>query len=152
VFSLLPQLFERAGNLHTGSITAFYTVLEETDDGTDPISEEVRSLLDGHIVLSRKLAAKGHFPAIDVLGSTSRLFSRVAHDEQTQLVRQLRELMARYNDVELLIRIGEFHRGADALADRAVDLRPAIDTFLRQSSQQQSDHTSAIAALRQVLA
>jgi ATP synthase in type III secretion protein N len=152
VFSLLPQLFERAGNLHTGSITAFYTVLEETDDGTDPVSEEVRSLLDGHIILSRKLAAKGHYPAIDVLASISRLFSRVADEEQTQLARQLRELMARYNDVELLIRIGEFHRGADALADRAVDLRPAIDEFLRQGSHVQSDHSSALAGLRRLLA
>ena len=134
VFTLLPQLFERAGNLSAGSITAVYTVLEETDDGADPVSEEVRSLLDGHVVLSRKLAGKGHFPAIDVLQSASRLFDRVASPAHAEAARHLRELLAKYDEVEILLRIGEFKRGHDALADLAVDRRADIDRFLRQLS------------------
>lgn len=134
VFTLLPQLFERAGNLATGSITAFYTVLEETDDGADPVSEEVRSLLDGHFILSRKLAGKGHFPAIDVLQSASRLFDRVVSPEQAQSARHLREMLAKYDEVEILLRIGEFQKGGDPLADLAVERRADIDRFLRQPS------------------
>ena len=152
VFATLPLLFERAGNMATGSITAFYTVLEETDDGSDPISEEVRSLLDGHIVLSRKLAGKGHFPAIDVLQSTSRLFDRVADPEQVQAARRLREMLSKFDDVEVLIRIGEFQRGVDALADTAIDRRPAIDRFLKQSLHGRMSHAQAVAALLEVTA
>ena len=152
VFATLPLLFERAGNMATGSITAFYTVLEETDDGSDPISEEVRSLLDGHIVLSRKLAGKGHFPAIDVLQSTSRLFDRVADPEQVQAARRLREMLSKFDDVEVLIRIGEFQRGVDALADTAIDRRPAIDQFLKQPLHGRMGHAQALAALLAVTA
>jgi ATP synthase in type III secretion protein N len=152
VFTALPLLFERAGNLATGSITAFYTVLEETDDGSDPISEEVRSLLDGHIVLSRKLAGKGHFPAIDVLQSISRLFDRVTTPEQVRLARRLRELMAKFDEVEVLIRIGEFHRGVDALADMAVDRRSAIDKFLTQSVHTKLTFEQTMSGLNEVAA
>ncbi len=147
VFTLLPQLFERAGHLDTGSITAFYTVLEETDDGADPVSEEVRSLLDGHLVLSRKLAVKGHFPAIDVLQSASRLFDKVVHDQQAQAARRLREMLAKYEEVEILLRIGEFQRGADPLADMAVDRRDHIDQFLRQSHLKHIGSQQSLAAL-----
>ena len=150
VFATLPLLFERAGNMATGSITGFYTVLEETDDGADPISEEVRSLLDGHVVLSRKLSGRGHFPAIDVLKSTSRLFDRVASPEQVQAARRLRELMAKFDDVEVLIRIGEFQRGVDALADAAVDRRPAINRFLTQSLHQHFSAAQVLAGLLEV--
>lgn len=152
VFALLPQLFERAGNLATGSITAFYAVLEETDDGSDPISEEVRSLLDGHIVLSRKLAGKGHFPAIDVLQSASRLFDRVAEPQQVRDARRLRELLSKFDEVEILIRIGEFRRGADATADQAVDRRAAIDEFLRQERLASADPAQTLMRLREVIA
>jgi ATP synthase in type III secretion protein N len=152
VFTTLPLLFERAGNLSTGSITAFYTVLEETDDGADPISEEVRSLLDGHIVLSRKLASKGHFPAIDVLQSISRLFTRVASEEQMRHARRLRELMAKYDEVEVLIRIGEFQRGVDPLADAAVDRRDAIHRFLQQPLDAHQNFAQTLAALAEVAA
>jgi len=148
VFTLLPQLFERAGQLSTGSITAFYTVLEETDDGADPVSEEVRSLLDGHIILSRKLAGKGHFPAIDVLQSASRLFDRVVSKEQAQAARQLREMLAKYDEVEILLRIGEYKVGSDALADLAVERREAIDQFLRQSGQAHLTFSEAVEKLR----
>jgi ATP synthase in type III secretion protein N len=152
VFTTLPLLFERAGNLATGSITAFYTVLEETDDGADPISEEVRSLLDGHIVLSRKLASKGHFPAIDVLQSISRLFTKVASQEQMRHARKLRELLAKYDEVEVLIRIGEFQRGVDALADAAVDRRDAIHRFLQQPLDSHQNFAQTLAALAEVAA
>jgi ATP synthase in type III secretion protein N len=152
VFTALPLLFERAGNLSTGSITAFYTVLEETDDGSDPISEEVRSLLDGHIVLSRKLAGKGHYPAIDVLQSISRLFDKVAAPEQVQLARRLRELMSKFDEVEVLIRIGEFHRGVDSLADTAVDRRGAINGFLTQSLDAHATFEETLSGLAEVAA
>ncbi len=151
VFTTLPMLFERAGRLDSGSITAFYTVLEETDDGADPVSEEVRSLLDGHIVLSRKLAGKGHFPAIDVLHSTSRLFERIVTPEHLDAARRLRELLSKFNEVEVLIRIGEFQRGADALADQAVEHRGAIDAFLRQSLHHHLPWNATIEALNGVL-
>jgi ATP synthase in type III secretion protein N len=150
VFAMLPMLFERAGNMSRGSITAFYTVLEETDDGADPISEEVRSLLDGHVVLSRKLASKGHYPAIDVLQSISRLFDRIASHEQVQYARRMRELLAKYDEVEVLIRIGEFQKGADSLADAAVERRPAINQFLTQSLSARSSFDQVMAGLAQV--
>jgi ATP synthase in type III secretion protein N len=152
VFAMLPQLFERAGRLASGSITAFYTVLEESDDGSDPISEEVRSLLDGHIVLSRKLAGKGHYPAIDTLQSASRLFDRVVEPPQLQDARRVRELLSKFDEVEILIRIGEFRRGVDELADQAVDRRPAIDRFLRQERRDHVAYAQTLAALREVVA
>jgi ATP synthase in type III secretion protein N len=152
VFTTLPLLFERAGNLSQGSITGFYTVLEETDDGADPISEEVRSLLDGHIVLSRKLANKGHFPAIDVLQSISRLFDRVANEGQIKSARRLRELMSKFEEVEVLIRIGEFKRGVDPTADIAVDRRAAIDKFLTQNRTSRSSLEQTVQMLHEVTA
>ena len=152
VFALLPQLFERAGQLDMGSITAFYTVLEETDDGADPVSEEVRSLLDGHFVLSRKLAGKGHFPAIDVLQSASRLFDRVVSPQQAQAASRLRELLAKYDEVEVLLRIGEFQKGHDALADRAIERRQAIEAFLRQPGTQHRPYAAVLQHLQALTA
>lgn len=134
VFSLLPRLFERAGTLPRGAITAFYTVLEETEDGADPVGEEVRSLLDGHLVLSRQMAGQGHYPAIDVLASASRVFDRVAGESQIQAARAIRTLLSRYAEVEVLLRIGEFRQGSDAIADCAVARRTALQEFLRQGS------------------
>ncbi|MEY3295632.1 MAG: synthase [Pseudomonadota bacterium] len=151
VFAALPLLFERAGNLARGSITAFYTVLEESDDGMDPVSEEVRSLLDGHVVLSRKLAGKGHYPAIDVLQSTSRLFDRLVDEAHAAAARRLRELLAKYDEVELLLRIGEFQRGADTEADFAVERRSDIDRFLRQPRTSVDDFATTVSALKAVV-
>jgi ATP synthase in type III secretion protein N len=136
-FTLLPALFERAGLTSTGGITGIYTVLEETDDGADPISEEVRSLLDGHIVLSRKLAAKGHFPAIDVLASVSRLMPRVATKEHVRAAAYVREMMAKLDEIELLVRIGEYRDGTDHIADRALALRSEINALLTQDVDEQ---------------
>lgn len=131
VFSALPSLFERSGNNERGSITAFYTVLLEDEDG-DPIAEEVRSILDGHIYLTRKLAAANHYPAIDVLASVSRTMPRVAPPSHMQASATLRRLLAKYQDVELLVQIGEYQRGADAEADEAIAKIGIIRKLLQQ--------------------
>jgi len=134
VFAELPRLFERAGNDANGSITAFYTVLAEDDDNSDPVAEEVRSILDGHIVLSRHLAQAAHYPAIDVLASASRVFTRVADAAHREAAGRLRALMARHKEIEFLLRVGEYRAGSDPLADRAIERMPAIRGLLTQRS------------------
>ncbi|MFL6604245.1 MAG: FliI/YscN family ATPase [Steroidobacteraceae bacterium] len=146
VFSALPRLFERTGNNERGSITAFYTVLLEDEEG-DPIGEEVRSILDGHVYLSRKLAAANHFPAIDVLGSTSRVMPRVAQPAHLRAAAVLRKQLAKYQDVELLLQIGEYKRGSDAEADEAIRNIPAIRKLLQQPAEQLSGFEESVAAL-----
>ena len=110
VFADLPKLLERAGNSDKGSITALYTVLVEGDDMTEPVADEVRSILDGHIILSRKLGARNHYPAIDILASTSRIMSHLITPEHQVAAGRLRELLAKYNEVELLVKIGEYEK------------------------------------------
>ena len=132
VYTLLPQLVERAGMSETGSITAIYTVLIEADSMNDPVADEVRSLLDGHIVLSRKLAERGHYPAIDVLASISRIMGNVTGCEQVRANNRLRQLLAAYRQVEMLLRLGEYQPGADPLTDCAVQLNDTLNAFLRQ--------------------
>lgn len=132
VFSELPRLFERAGNAEGGTMTAFYTVLAEDEDGTDPVAEEVRSILDGHIVLARRFAAAGHFPAIDVLASSSRVMTRIVDPAHAEAAAVLRARLAKHQDVELLVQIGEYQSGSDAEADLAIAAMPAIRDFLRQ--------------------
>lgn len=145
VFALLPRLMERAGNFEgLGSITGLYTVLVEGDDLNEPISDAVRGILDGHIVLSRKLGAKSHFPAIDVLGSLSRLFSVLAIPEQKQLSSKIRELMSTYQDAEDLIQIGAYTKGASVSIDQAIQFKPAIDAFLRQAVAEGTNHQTAL--------
>ena len=146
VFSALPRLFERTGNNEHGSITAFYTVLLEDEEG-DPIGEEVRSILDGHIYLSRKLAAANHFPAIDVLGSASRVMPRVAQPLHLRAAAVLRKQLAKYQDVELLLQIGEYKKGSDAEADEAIRNMPAIRKLLQQPADQLSGFDESVAAL-----
>ncbi len=131
VFAMMPKLLERAGvSAGGGSITAFYTVLVEDDGMGDPIAEEARSLLDGHIILSRKLAEAGKFPAIDVLASRSRVMSRVVDEEHSRASDRLRSLLARYDEVELLLRMGEYSQGSDALTDEAIMKKPRLDNFI----------------------
>ena len=130
VYPALPRLIERAGRAPTGSITALYTVLTEDDD--DPIADEVRSLTDGHLILSRSLAQAGHWPAIDVAASVSRLIGAVAPAEQVRLAARMKDRLARHADLELLIQVGEYAQGADPEADAAVAAKPRIDAFLRQ--------------------
>ncbi len=133
VFASLPRLLERAGNDARGSITAFFTVLTEGEDDSDPIAEEVRSILDGHIVLSRKLAQQNQYPAIDVLASLSRVATQVTTTAQQRAASKLRDWLAKFNDVELLVQVGEYRNGSDSLADQAVERVPHIRNWLRQS-------------------
>ncbi|WP_315760397.1 FliI/YscN family ATPase [Sphingomonas sp. Y38-1Y] len=131
VFAELPRLFERAGANETGAITALYTVLLE-DEVDDPVGEEVRSLLDGHIYLSRKLAARGHYPAIDVLASQSRLMTQLTDAAQQSAATALRAHLSKLAEIEILLQVGDYKPGQDAAADRAIAARDAIDAFLRQ--------------------
>ncbi len=138
VFALLPKLVERAGRTPQGSITAFYTVLVEGDDPNEPVADTVRGLLDGHIWLSRKIASKNHYPAIDVLESLSRLMPEVANPEHRQAAGTMRELMAAYRDHEDLISIGAYRKGANPAVDLAVEMLPEINGFLRQQVEERA--------------
>jgi flagellum-specific ATP synthase len=143
VFALLPKLVERAGRTPRGSITAFYSVLVEGDDANEPISDTVRGLLDGHVVLSRKLASQAHWPAIDVLESISRLFLDIVPTEQRAAAQTIRELLAAYRDHEDLISIGAYRSGANPSVDCAIAMREEIQKFLRQEIEERSSVESA---------
>ncbi len=132
VFNLLPKVFERAGNFQKGSITGFFTVLVEGDDFNEPICDAVRAILDGHIILSRELGAMGHYPAIDILNSVSRLASKVAKPEQREAARKIREALASYQQSEDLINLGAYASGSNPRLDSAIRLRPNLMQFLRQ--------------------
>jgi ATP synthase in type III secretion protein N len=138
IFATLPQLIERAGMGERGSVTAFYTVLVEGDGTGDPIAEETRGILDGHIVLSRALASSGHFPAIDILASRSRLMEAVITREHGIEAGRLRALLARYAEIEFLIQVGEYKQGADKVADEAVAKIDDIRSFLRQPADERT--------------
>ncbi len=138
VFSALPRLFERAGTNPRGTITAFYTVLMEDEQGNDPIAEEVRSILDGHIYLSRRLAQSNHYPAIDVLDSASRVMPRVATPEHMQAAGVLRRHLAKYREIEMLLQLGEYKAGNDAEADAAIARIDAIRQLLRQGTHEKA--------------
>lgn len=133
VFAALPKMIERAGRDEHAAITALYTVLVEGEIGNDPVSEEAMSLLDGHIILSPELAAAGHYPAIDVLASRSRVMRNVCTQDHERDASHVRRLMAAYRKSEILIRLGEYHAGHDAELDEAVDRHEDIASFLRQS-------------------
>ena len=152
MYSLLPRILERAGAAERGSITGLYTVLVEGDDMNEPIADAARSILDGHIVLSRRLATSGHFPSIEVLESVSRLESAIATREQRALTRELRELLAAYRDAKDLVEIGAYARGSNPVVDRALDLKPMIDAFLRQDVSEVCTAEDAWAQLRALLA
>jgi FliI/YscN family ATPase len=132
VFNLLPRIFERAGRFRKGSITGFFTVLVEGDDFNEPIADAVRAILDGHIVLSRDLGAAGHYPAIDILNSVSRLTSDLATPVQKDAMNKLRESMAAYRRTEDLINLGAYISGANPKVDAAVRVRSNLEAFLRQ--------------------
>ena len=132
VFALLPKLLERAGSSERGSITGLYTVLVEGDDMNEPIGDAARSILDGHIVLSRKLATAGHFPSVDVLESISRVGPAIATPEQMEAAAELRRLLAAHRDAKDLIEIGAYVPGSNPTVDRAVNLAEPINAFLRQ--------------------
>ncbi len=132
VFALLPRLLERSGNAAVGSITGLYTVLVDADDMNEPIADAVRGILDGHIVLSRKLAAKNHFPAVDVLESISRLMIEITGKEHQQLAGRLKDLLATYRQSEDLISVGAYAAGSSARIDEAIKYYDRINSFLRQ--------------------
>lgn len=140
VFAMLPRLMERSGNSDKGSITAFYTVLVDGDDFNEPIADAVRGILDGHIVLSRKLAGKNHYPAIDVLASISRLMPQIADEKLKEKASELRDILAVYKDSEDLINIGAYQRGSNPKIDRAIQLIDKINAFLRQGINEYSDY------------
>ena len=127
-------MLERSGPAERGSITGIYTVLVEGDITLDPVAEEVQAILDGQVMLSNELAQRNHFPAIDVLRSRSRLMETVAPPEQRTDATHMRTLLARYADVELLVRVGEYQQGTDPIADEAIAKIERINAFLRQSS------------------
>jgi type III secretion protein N (ATPase) len=151
IFSMLPQLLERAGQGERGSLSAVYAVLTEGDEENDPIAEEVRSILDGHLVLSRKLAAASQFPAIDVPASVSRTMSQVVSPEHRAAAARWRALMARYQELELLIQIGEYREGGDALADQAVRLRAQMQRFLAQSPGEHAPFAQTLAEMQRLV-
>jgi flagellum-specific ATP synthase len=151
VFALLPRILERAGKFENGgSITAFYTILVEGDDMNEPIADAVRSILDGHIVLSRDLAARNHYPCIDVLNSASRLFSIVAQAEHRQQAGKLRELMAAYEKAEDLINIGAYQKGSNPSIDLAIERHEEINAFLKQGRDEPAHFEDSIAKLMQI--
>ena len=151
VFEALPHLVERPGNTGQGSITAFYTVLLEDDTDPDPVGEEVKSLLDGHIHLSGRLAQRGHFPAIDVLRSASRLYAQLANQAQSDAASRLRGLLGRLEDLQLLRDIGEYRPGAQPEQDDAVAREPRLNAFLRQGVHERVAASAAVEALHAVV-
>jgi len=132
VFATLPRLLERSGNSDKGSITAFYTILVAGDDLNEPVSDEVRSILDGHIILSSELASQYHFPAIDVLRSISRVLTQIVSPAHVQLIGKIREVLSNYKKIELLLRIGEYKPGSDKNADFAIKYIDKVNRFLKQ--------------------
>jgi FliI/YscN family ATPase len=147
VFDLLPKLFERAGNFAHGSITGFFTVLVEGDDFNEPICDATRAILDGHIVLSRQLGSMGHYPAIDILNSVSRLASRLATPAQKEAARKLREELAAYSQSEDLINLGAYVAGGNATLDTAIKVRPKLMDFLRQPPEEATPVADTVARM-----
>ncbi len=133
VFALMPRLLERAGNTTRGSITAIYTVLVDGDDMNDPIADNARAILDGHIVLSRALTQRGHYPPVDVLASLSRVMPNIVSKEHRDSANRLRRMLSAYRDAEDLIMIGAYQKGTNPLVDTAVERMPQINAFLRQA-------------------
>lgn len=149
VFAVLPRLLERSGNSEKGSITAFYTILVAGDDLNEPVADEVRSILDGHIILSTDLARQHHYPAIDILASVSRVLTQIVDRQHLELIGKVREVLANYKKNELLIRIGEYKPGSDKNADFALKYIDRVNRFLKQ---QIEEKCSAEETLRQLKA
>jgi flagellum-specific ATP synthase len=151
VFALLPRLLERAGTGEAGAITAIYTVLVEGDDLNEPVTDAVRGILDGHIVLSRSLANFNHYPAIDVLDSVSRLSRDVCAPEELDVAGRAREHLALYRKNEDLVNIGAYQKGASASLDRAVALHEPLRSFLRQEINELTPRAESFSRLSQIL-
>ena len=150
VYSEMPKLLERAGNGKKGSITGLYTVLVDGDDFNEPITDTARSILDGHIMLSRKLGHKNHYPAIDVLQSISRCMSQIASKEHKQLAGRLKNVMATYAEAEDLINIGAYKRGSNAGIDYAIDKIEAVNEFLKQGTEEKISMEESLMMLEEI--
>jgi flagellum-specific ATP synthase len=150
VFAILPKLLERSGTSSHGSITAFYTVLVEGDDMNEPIADAVRGILDGHIILSRKIASQNHYPAIDIQNSLSRLMKDLVADEQYKAAGELRENMTVYADAKDLLDVGAYKPGTNAVIDYAVSLHHPIDSFLCQQVDEFSEYSATVKQLLQL--
>jgi type III secretion protein N (ATPase) len=148
VFSTLPKLLERSGRSDKGSITAFYTILVAGDDMNEPVADEVRSILDGHIILSSDLARQFHYPAIDVLSSASRVMPSIVPRDQMELAGKLREVLANYKKNELLIKIGEYKRGSDKMGDFAIDNIDRVQKFLKQAVEEKCNYEETLRLLK----
>lgn len=152
VFTMLPRLLERAGNDEgVGSITGLYTVLVEGDDLSDPIADSSRSILDGHVVLSRALANAGHFPAVDVLASVSRVMNDITTEDHRKVVSQVRELMATHKEASDMIEIGAYQKGSNPRIDRAVQAVEPIRVFLRQRTDERTELSESLSRAAQIL-
>lgn len=151
LFAALPRLLERAGPGERGFITGLYTVLTEGDGTLDPVAEEVMSILDGHIVLSSKLAGRNHFPAIDVLRSRSRLMEAVTRPMQRHAAAKLRDTLARYEEIELLLQVGEYRKGTDPETDAAIDRYAALQGFLKQTAAERSTSSETLQAMMEIV-
>ena len=150
VFNLLPRILERAGNFQKGSITGFFTVLVEGDDFNEPMCDAVRSILDGHIILSRRLGAAGHYPAIDVLNSVSRLGPQLSSAKHMEAARKVRAAMATYEESKDLIELGAYTAGTNPALDAAVRMQPEITAFLRQDTQTLAPFAASLDRLKAI--
>ncbi len=151
VFAMLPKLLERAGNSRHGSITGLYTVLVEGDDMTEPVADAVRSILDGHIVLSRRLASAGHYPAVDVLESVSRVMTAITTEDHRRATHRLLDMMATYREAEDLINIGAYVRGSNPRIDEALKNWESIRKFLRQPSEEHAPYAESVERLKEIM-
>ena len=151
VFSILPKLLERTGNSSRGSITGFYAILVESDEMNEPISDAVRAILDGHIVLSRELASQYHYPAIDVLESISRVMIDIVPDEHRRTAGNMREILATYKSVEDLVKIGAYVKGSDQRVDYALKMLPQVNEFLKQDIKSKREYTQTINTLMEMM-
>ncbi|HEX7645211.1 MAG TPA: type III secretion system ATPase SctN [Burkholderiaceae bacterium] len=151
IFAELPRLLERAGMSDTGSITALYTVLAEDESGSDPITEEVRGILDGHLILSREIAARNQYPAIDILASLSRVMPQIVSREHLDGAGKIRRLMAKYAEVQTLLQLGEYREGVDHLADEAIAKHERILAFLCQETDDRYDEDETLLMLGELL-
>jgi len=150
VFNLLPKVLERAGNFKNGSITGFFTVLVDGDDFNEPICDAVRAILDGHVILSRRLAGAGHYPAIDVSHSISRLASKLMQPPQAESAIKVRSALASYEESRDLIELGAYAAGSNPALDTVIRMRPEINQFLRQDTSAGVPFADSMNALKQV--
>ena len=147
----MPKLLERSGNFEKGSITGIYTVLVEGDDTNEPIADTVRGIIDGHIILSRKIAVKNHYPAIDVLGSISRLMNDIADRDQVKTASQLRNMLSIYEQNQDLISIGAYKRGTNPVLDNAISHIDRINDFLQQAVGDKVVFQDTVAQMKAIL-